>query len=255
MNALNYILLGVVQGLTEFLPVSSSGHLVIFQSILPGVNEPGIILEAFLHAGTLLSVIYFFRKTFFRKNIKYWILICISTIPAVLVGLFLNDHAEKLFTNIRVVGVALLITGFINFATGKIRSKIRESVAFEKFNMKDISNSLIIGVFQAVAIVPGISRSGSTIFAGRKLGLSKNDAAQFSFLMSIPAILGANAFEFVTSNKINSDFNYLYLIGFIFSFLSGVIAIKIVIRFLETAKYEYFSFYVFIVGVLVLIIS
>lgn len=255
MELLTYILLGAVQGLTEFLPVSSSGHLVIFQNIIPGFNQTGILLEAFLHGGTLLSVVYFFRKSIIRKSMNYWILIAVATIPVVLVGLTFGNQVESFFENIRLTGVALLVTGTMNYITNSVKKKGDKLSVPKKIIDLKIKKPLLIGLFQAFAIIPGISRSGSTIFVGRKLGLDKKSATEFSFLMSIPAVLGANIFEFLSSSGKVNGFNYLYIVGFVAAFISGVFAIKVVLKFLEKSDYKYFSYYAFVLGFMVTLLS
>jgi undecaprenyl-diphosphatase len=255
MELIKFILLGVVQGLTEFLPVSSSGHLVIFQQILPGFDQPGVVFEAFLHAGTLFSVVYFFKNSIFKKSVSYWLFVGIATIPAILVGLFFNGIIEILFSNLKIVGIALLVTGILNYATTTIKNKGKEIESSKNLPQLNIRKAFLVGIFQALAIVPGISRSGSTIFAGRKLKLSKKTAAEFSFLMSLPAVIGANVFEFINNGGRGNYFNHFYFAGFIASFISGIVAISIVLKFLEEANYKYFSYYTFVVGLLVIVLS
>lgn len=255
MEIFKYLLLGTVQGLTEFLPVSSSGHLIILKRVLPGFDQPGIFFESFLHAGTLLSIIYYFRKSILKNEINYWLLVGIATVPAVFVGLFLSSQVESAFGNLEIVGFALLITGIINILTSNIKKEGKKLASSKKISSAEMKRSLVIGLFQAFAIIPGISRSGSTIFAGRKLGLSRRLAAEFSFLMSIPVVLGANVFEFLGSRGDINYFSYLYIVGFVASFTSGVFAIRIVSKYLEKANYKYFSYYTLVLGLLVIIIS
>ena len=120
MELTRYAVLGIVQGLTEFLPVSSSGHLVIIQQIFPDFDQPGILLEVILHAGTLLSVLYYFRRSILSKSLNYWVIVGVATLPAVIIGLFMNKLVESLFESIRLVGVALIITGLFNYMTNSI---------------------------------------------------------------------------------------------------------------------------------------
>jgi len=244
MNYIWALILGVLQGFTEFLPVSSSGHLVLAQSLIPNFSQPGILFDVFLHFGTLFAVLFFFRKKIFKLSWKYVLYIVIATIPAVLVGFFLKDSIEILFSNVEIVGIALIITGLLNFLTHKHKEEIKEL---------DSKKSVFVGFMQAFAIIPGISRSGSTIFSGIKSGLSSKDAAEFSFLISVPAIIGANVLEIYSSW--GESINYVpYLIGFISAFISGIFAIKLVLKFLEERKFKIFAFYCLILGLITLLI-
>ena len=244
MNYIWALVLGILQGFTEFLPVSSSGHLVLVQSLIPGFSQPGILFDVFLHFGTLFAVLFFFRKKIFELSWKYVLYIVIATIPAVLIGFFLKDSIEILFSSVEIVGIALIITGLLNFLTHKHKEEIKEL---------DSKKSVFVGFIQGFAIIPGISRSGSTIFAGIKSGLSSKDAAEFSFLISVPAIVGANVLEIYSSW--GESINYVpYLIGFISAFISGIFAIKLVLKFLEEKKFKIFAFYCLILGLITLLI-
>jgi len=245
MNLIWSVFLGIVQGLTEFLPVSSSGHLVILQHFIPGFSQPGVLFDVILHLGTVFSVIYFFRKNIIRYILSNFWIIFIGTIPAGIIGFFFNDFFESMFGNIRLVGFALLITAFLNHLTYKAKER-GEKISFGK--------SLFVGAAQAIAIIPGISRSGSTIFAGSILGIDKKKAAEFSFMLSIPAVLGANILQFFKYRNFLSFEVVPYSIGFLFSFLFGVIAIKVVLRNLSTKGFKYFAYYALLVGLLALII-
>lgn len=237
------LVLGVLQGFTEFLPVSSSGHLVLVQSIIPGFSQPGVLFDVVLHFGTLLAILFFFRKRILSLTWKYILYIVIATIPAVIVGFLFKDTISILFSSVEVVGVALVITGLLNFSTFKHK---------EENKSLDSKKSTFVGMMQAFAIIPGISRSGSTIFAGIKTGLSSKDAAEFSFLISVPAIIGANVLEIYSFG--GESINYVsYLIGFIAAFISGIIAIKMVLKFLKEKKFKIFSIYCLILGMIVLL--
>lgn len=246
MNIFWSIILGLVQGITEFLPVSSSGHLVIFQNLIPEFSQPGALFDVVLHFGTMCAVLIYFSKKLIHLIKKYWLAFIVGTIPAGLVGIFFQGQIESLFTNIRFVGLALMITGVFNFITD-----------ITKTDDKNITykNSFFVGVFQALAIIPGISRSGSTIFAGRLSGISKEKAAEFSFLLSVPAILGANILQFASHgvNAINDPINYFT--GFISAFISGYISIGIVLKALHKKQFKYLGIYCFALGLLVLFFS
>lgn len=236
-------ILGIIQGLTEFLPVSSSGHLVIASHLL-NLNEPGVIFETILHLGTTFAVLYYFRTKIMEikfETIKYLI---IASIPAAIVGLLFQGLIEDLFSSVFVVGVALLVTGFLNYRTDKFNSQR------QKF---DILDSITIGLAQAFAIIPGISRSGTTIFAGSMSGLKKTEVAYFSFILSIPAIIGANILEIISYGPdFSLNFSF-YLVGFIAAFVTGLFAIELVMRFLLSKNFKIFAVYCVALGLLVLI--
>jgi undecaprenyl-diphosphatase len=245
MNLIWALLLGVVQGLAEFIPVSSSGHLVLIQSFIPNFFQPGVTFDVILHFGTILSVLVYFRKKLLSYlNIRFLSLLVVASIPAALVGFFFKDKIEILFQSVKFVGFALLLTGTMNLLVDKLMEK------GIKLNFK---NSFVIGVFQALAILPGISRSGATIFAGVKEGIDKKEAAEFSFILSILAVFGANFLEVLT-NYSEISFSYLnYIVGFLAAFLTGIVGIKLVFRFIQGAHFEYFAYYCFILGFLVIL--
>src|SRR3990167_5348724 len=242
MNSFWAIFLGILQGLTEFLPVSSSGHLAIAQSIIPDFSQPGILFDVVLHAGTLIAVVLFFRKKILKLKTKYIWFLVLGTIPAGLVGYFFQNAIEGLFENIHIVGYALLLTGIMNLLTDKM------AIGKKTINTK---SSLMIGLAQAFAIIPGISRSGSTIFAGTFSGLSKKNAAEFSFLLSIPAILGANILEIAKAPLDKSVNLTFYIVGFLSAFLAGFFAIGFVIKLLIRKRFKVFGIYCLALGILV----
>lgn len=243
MEALNAIILGIVQGLTEFLPVSSSGHLVIFQELL-NFNTPGIIMEVILHAGTLLAVLFFYRKELHKLSSEYLTLIAIGTIPAGIIGLLFNNSIESLFQSLTLVAFALIVTGVMNFYSDK------QKTSKSGLNPRD---ALIIGLFQAFAIIPGISRSGATIFSALVLGKERSEAAKFSFLLSVPAILGANILELATfEGSLGIDYMTL-IVGLAVSFVVGVFAIKLMVNFVKSRTLKIFAVYTFILGISILV--
>lgn len=245
MNYFYSIVLGLIQGITEFLPVSSSGHLVIFQSILPNFSDPGIVLDVILHAGTLLAVLVFFRKKlslFF--NMKFLLLLAVASIPAGIFGFLFGDTVETMFSSVKLVGFALLLTGVINLTTDRFKS-VKDKVS--------MSNAIIIGLFQALAVIPGVSRSGSTIFSGVFQKINRKKAAEFSFLLSVPAIIGANMLEITSHPVVFGKDSVFYLLGFISAFLSGLLAIKLVFRLLESKNFFAFGIYCILLGFSVLL--
>ena len=240
MNFLTAIFLGALQGLTEFLPVSSSAHLVFAQSLIPGFNQVGITFDVILHFGTFFAVIFYFRKKLLHISRKYILYLAIGTIPAVIIGLFFQDTIELMFQSAKLASLALIVTGVLNLLTDRAKPKN------EKINGK---KSLLVGLSQAIAIIPGISRSGSTIFAGVKSGLSGKSAAEFSFLLSLPAILGANILEFYSHGIGTIENPGLYLVGFFSALIAGLAAIRLVIKFLNEKRFQIFAYYCFIVGI------
>ena len=267
MNYLKVILLAVIQGFTEFLPVSSSGHLVLASEIF-GIHYPGITMEVFLHFGTFLSVLVIFRKeiqkilfaffknfwkfTSYRQNMKsdeYFamsIYMLIAIIPAGIVGLFFQDFIESLFKNVSAVGIALIITGTVLFLTQWAENKNRKITLLP---------SIIIGLVQALAIIPGISRSGSTISAGLFFGIDKEKVAKFSFILALPLVFGATLLE--TKNLIGVsaiDWRPI-LLGTIIAFITGYYAIKWILYSLLKGKFYIFSYYCIILGFLVLVLN
>lgn len=243
MEIIYAIILGVVQGLTEFLPVSSSGHLAVIGKFLE-IDQPGVLFEAILHAGTALAVIWYLRDRLLNLSPREWILVGVGSIPAGIVGVFFSDQIEGLFAITKLIGIAFLVTAFFNFQTDKYHGK-RENI--------DTYDAIFIGLFQAFAIIPGISRSGSTIFAGSKMNLNKTRAAEFSFLLSLPAILGANLVEFIRHGA-DVDFNFsLGVAGFIAAFVSGIFAIRFLMKMLTESHLKYFSYYLLGIGILTIL--
>ncbi|NLY10439.1 MAG: undecaprenyl-diphosphate phosphatase [Firmicutes bacterium] len=273
MGLLEAVILAVVQGLTEFLPVSSSGHLVLFSYIL-GVNQPSIAYEVLLHFGTLIAVfIAFWRdivalfqaglkiisnpKAFPRlidedADVRMLVALCIGTIPAVIVALLLESQIEGLFAAPGLTGIVLLITGGVLFITERY-SKI---IALKGKSLKEsvsILDGLIIGIGQAFAIVPGLSRSGTTIGFGLWRGLRREEAARFSFLLSIPAILGATVLAIgdLISGQVNASISTL-IIGTIVAAITGYVAIKFLLQIIKKGRLVYFSYYVWAVGLTII---
>ena len=245
MDIFSAALMGLVQGLTEFLPVSSSGHLVLAQKIIPGFDQPGIAFEVILHAGTLLAILFYFRSSIFSLSRRFVSLLILGTIPAVIIGFLFQDMLEGFFDSVAIVGFALLITGIINIITDKNTGKNKNI---------STSHSLLIGLAQAIAIIPGISRSGSTIFAATSLGISKEEAAKFSFLLSVPAVIGANVLELISPTGTGSfDFS-IYFSGFLAAALSGYFAIGLVFKILTNNKFNYFGVYCLLLGLFTLLV-
>lgn len=237
MTFLHTLILGFIQGVTEFLPISSSGHLNLVQYLFR--LTPSLTFDIFVNTATLLSVLFFFRKkiSYFFQNLKY---IIVASIPAGLVGIFLKDQIETIFSNINLLPYFFLITSVLVFSTKFLSPKD------QKLNYK---KALIIGLFQSLAILPGVSRSGATIFAGLLVGLASVNAFNFSFCLFIPASLGALVLGLkdMTSSGI---FDIQYLLPFILTFLVGLIALKILQKIVINNKFWIFSIYTFILSIL-----
>lgn len=261
MEIINAIILGIIQGLTEFLPVSSSGHLEIAKAILgeDKVGQESMLMTVVLHFATALSTIIIFRKDLaeifggllqFKNNesFQYSLKIVLSMIPAAFVGVFFNDEIEALFGGaLTLVGSMLIITGLLLFLADK--SKPSE----KKVGIKE---SLIIGISQAIAILPGISRSGATISTSVLLGIDKEKSARFSFLMVVPLIFGKMAKDILSGEIQYETSTFLPLIiGFIFAFFTGMIACKWMIKLVKNSQLKYFAYYCFAIGFIVIATS
>ena len=244
------ILLGIIQGLTEFLPVSSSGHLTLVAEIF-GITENNLFTAVALHFGTLMAVIvYYFKdlvKLFRPENHKTIWHIVLATLPAGLVMLFINHKIETMFDSSKFVSFGFLITAIILLATDFIGKRIKET--------KNITwkSALLMGTAQAFAVFPGISRSGSTISGGIILASGeRKQVADFSFLMSIPIILGSTLFEVVSVDY--SSINWIAIIlGVIASFVTGYLAIKFMLKIIKKCNFKWFSLYLFFLFVITFI--
>lgn len=255
MGLLNVIVLGLIQGITEFIPVSSSGHLVIFQHFME--VDGGITLNVFLHFGSLLAVTYVFRKeiigiiTLKEKYRKLTYFIIIGSIPAGVIGLLFEDFFEEVFSTLTVVGVALLITGFLLFISDKINTEER---SLKKMNLGD---AIFIGIAQALAIFPGISRSGSTIVGGLFKGLDRELAARFSFLLALPVIGGATLLQ--TRNIFSVGLEGIAAIeltaGTFTSMIASFFAIKVLLILIKKEKLSIFAYYCWILGLTIIFIA
>lgn len=243
---MKYMLLGIIQGLTEFFPVSSSGHLVIMQKLL-GINGKEIALSIVLHLGTSFSLIIFFFKDILNmlRSIKLLSLVIIVTLITGIIGLSGKDFFEGLFSSPKLVAFALIITGIILILTKRFMDYKRDIL-----NFKD---AFILGITQAIAIIPGISRSGITISTLLFRKVNRQTSFKFSFLASIPAIFGATILEAKHINlALNTEF-INFFIGFIFSLLSGILSLGILKIILNKAKLYYFGYYCIIVAIITLL--
>lgn len=260
MGLFESLILGLVQGLTEFLPVSSSGHLVIFEGLFD-IKSGDIVFEILVHFGTLLAVLVYFRKKLaaiviaviaaifkksernFNPSIKLAVFLIAGTIPAVIIGFSFKKLIEVAFASPQWASGMLLVTALILFST---------RWTLDKSKPNNILNSLIIGCAQALAIMPGISRSGSTISAGMWLGMDKSEAAEFSFLLSIPAIGGAMVLELpemIAKFSVAGSMP-VYLAGALVAAVIGYLSIYYLLAIIKKGKFFYFGLYCLAVGLL-----
>ncbi len=254
MNNLDALLLGIIQGLTEFLPVSSSGHLELGKAILgdTSVPEESLMFTVVVHFATALSTIVVFRKDIWEiirgllsfkwnEEMQFSAKIVLSMIPAAIVGVFFEEQLEALFGgNIMLVGIMLIVTAVLLWFADKARDT-QKKVSF--------SNAFVIGVAQAVALLPGISRSGATISTSVLLGNDKGKAARFSFLMVIPLILGKIAKDILSGDLSTQGGNIsVLIIGFLAAFIAGLIACTWMIKLVKKSKLSWFAIYCLIVG-------
>lgn len=245
---LNEIILSIIQAATEFLPVSSSGHLALYSNLF---STPNLFFITFLHLASLFAVIFFTRKelydlfTFKKETRKLWLYWIIATIPAALIGFLFKDLIESALSSLLFLGIAFLFTGTMLLSTKftKVKSKL------------NVKNSIIIGLFQALALFPGVSRSGMTISAGLFSGIEKEKAARFSFLLFIPLALGAFALEIKDyisgSLEINIPIITL-IISFIICFFLSIAFLNLLTVIIKKDKFWMFSIYCYIIGILTL---
>lgn len=253
MGIIEAIILGIVQGLTEFLPVSSSGHIEIAKALLgTSTQEQNLLMTIVLHAATALSTIFIFRKDIqiiirglfqfrWNKEFQFSLKIILSMVPATIVGLLFENEIELLFSGqILLVGCMLLVTGLLLFLADKAKNT-NQNVNF--------FHALIIGVSQAIAISPGISRSGATISTSVLLGIDREKAARFSFLMVVPLILGKMGKDIISGDILIESATLIPLLtGFTAAFITGLFACTWMIQLVKKSKLKYFSFYCLLVG-------
>ncbi len=248
------LILGIVQGLTEFLPVSSSGHLELGKVLLgdESLPEESLLFTVVVHAATALSTIVVFRKDIleilkglfqfkWNQEAQFSFKIIVSMMPAAIIGVLFNDEIEALFDKqILLVGAMLVITGLLLFLADRAK-KTDKQVSY--------ANALIIGISQAVAILPGISRSGATISTSVLLGIDREKAARFSFLMVVPLIMGKMAKDLLDGNISSESTDLMPLaVGFTAAFCAGLLACTWMISLVKKSQLRYFSYYCFVVG-------
>jgi undecaprenyl-diphosphatase len=272
MNIFQAIILGIVQGLTEFLPVSSSGHLVLLQQLF-GLKEAELFFDISVHMGTLVAVFIFFRKDIYDvilsvlryvkmifktgsfstgnedPDLRLALLIITGSIPTALIGLLFHKIADRLFSSALIAGLMLILTGIVLFLTRFVKTPEKD------ISMFSIRDSFIIGISQGLAIMPGLSRSGTTIATGLFMGLKHETAARYSFLLSIPAILGASLLSFADLAEKAPVSVGISATGAFAAFVTGYFALSFLFYIVRRGRLHYFSPYCVIIGIFSLIIG
>ena len=266
MGLFHAVILGIVQGLAEFLPVSSSGHLVIIQHLF-GLDAPELVFDIAVHVGTLIAVVIYFKKDLvaivaavismtgriFRgqanpadawsdPDVKMGLLIVLGSIPTALIGLGFHQVAEQLFSSVRMVGGMLLVTGFVVWST---RYMTKTDRGIRRFS---ITIAVMVGIIQGVAIIPGISRSGSTIAMGMLLGLKRDLAARYAFLLSLPAIGGAALLAVKDVAQGSAFSGTVILAGMVSAAVVGYLALKLLVFIVNKGQLHIFAPYCWIAG-------
>ncbi len=246
---ISLIILGIVQGLTEFLPVSSSGHLLFLQNLTKISGSNNLFIDVFLHSATFLVIIVYYIKDIWRvlKNIfahpfnleNHWTklgwVIIVGNIPTVILGLIIERYFKNVFQEVNILFITWAITALFLIYSDRLKNFGR--------GLNDIkfSDSLIIGTVQGIAIFPGISRSGSTIIASLFLGIERESAAKFSFLLGLPAMFGAILLELKDAGNINIGFNFVWI--WVVTFVFGFVGLFLLLKLLKNAKFKYFGIY------------
>ena len=269
MKFLGVIILAIIQGISEFLPISSSAHLIIFRDLF-GIGKDAVfgdlelIFDIALHFGTLLAVAIYFFKDFWNmvlsgltKGVKtkegktFWFIV-VATIPAAIVGVLFEDIIEDMIrSNFIIIGLALIIMGIIIYLTDKYFKQERN---IDNMTIKD---AILIGCSQVFALIPGFSRSGTTIATSRSLKLTREDAAKFSFYLSAPVILGAVVLHLIDGDTISLISNNLstFIIGVGVAFIAGLLCIEFLLKYIKKHDFKIFMWYRILLGVIVIVYS
>jgi undecaprenyl-diphosphatase len=261
MNLFEALFLGLLQGVTEFLPVSSSGHLVIAQSLIKNFKEPSLLFDTILHFATFCSVLIYFRRKIstlikafmgfflykyrvtYYDNKRFLWAIFTASIPTAIIGLFLKKYSETIFNTPIYAGYGLIITSLLLYISDKFKGRYPV----------DPSKGFIVGIVQGIAVIPGISRSGSTIAASLMTGIKREEAVEFSFLMALPAVFGATLLQVKDITKIENEQILIYIFSAFVAFISAFFAIHFMIQFVKRAKMIYFSLYCLILGIITVV--
>ena len=249
-NYLDVLILSIIQGISEFLPVSSSAHLIIFSNIIDFSNQ-SLIFDVGLHLGSLLAILFYFRKELLNiaNDKKLFNLLLIGSIPLILVGyIFYSTGIINSFRNLKIIAWATLIFGLLMYFadTFKIEKKIEKNL--------NIRNILIIGIMQILAVIPGVSRSGITITAGRFLNFDRHDSTKISFYLSIPALMGASALALKDVINENVEFNFFLIISIILSFIFSYLTIKYFLIYTKKFSLKFFVIYRIVLSIIIFLI-
>jgi len=249
-NYLEVLILSIVQGISEFLPVSSSAHLIVFSNIIDFSNK-SLIFDVGLHLGSLLAILFYFRKELLniRNDKKLFNLLLIGSIPLILFGyIFYSTGIINSFRNLKIIAWTTLIFGLLMYFadTFNIKKKIEKDLT--------IKNILIIGVMQILALIPGVSRSGITITAGRFLNFDRYDSTKISFYLSIPALMGASVLSLKDVVNENIEFNFLLIISIILSFIFSYLTIKYFLIYTKKFSLKFFVIYRIILSIMIFLI-
>jgi undecaprenyl-diphosphatase len=265
-------ILGVVQGVTEFLPVSSSAHLVLIPELF-NIPAPGVAFDVLLHVATLVAVVGYFigdvvkmitalftPKRMSKADVRYWrrlfFWLVVGSVPAAIIGLALNSFFESLFSSTAAVGIFMVVTSALLFGSDlAVLSAARLKRPGASLGQMGWVDAVVVGLYQALAIAPGLSRSGSTISAGIFLGFDRETAARFAFLLSIPAILGAFLFKLPDLGGEGGPGGAALLVGFLAAAVSGFLSVRFMMRYLKKHRLWGFAVYTLLVGVFVIVLS
>jgi len=253
MDIFQALILGVVQGITEWLPISSSGHLVLLQQLFSLGSS--VAFDVLLHVATLIVIFIVFWKDIaaifkslinirWDENTKLFFFIVLASIPTAIIGLAFNDFLKGLFTNMLLLGVFFIINGIILFLTKFAKEKQGKELNWWE--------SILIGIAQGISIIPSISRSGATVSTGLFLGIKKEKLIKFSFLMAIPAIIGAFVME---SKDLVFENPLALIIGSLAALIIGYFSLKLIIKIIEKGKWHYFAYYCLVLGIVILVLS
>ena len=249
-NYLEVLILSVIQGISEFLPVSSSAHLIIFSNIIDFSNQ-SLIFDVGLHLGSLLAILFYFRKELLNitNDKKLFNLLLIGSIPLILIGyIFYSTGIIDSFRNLKIIAWTTLIFGLLMYFadTFKVEKKIEKNLT--------IKNILIIGIMQILALVPGVSRSGITITAGRFLNFDRHDSTKISFYLSIPALMGASVLSLKDAVNENVEFNFFLIISIILSFIFSYLTIKYFLIYTKRFSLKFFVIYRIVLSIIIFLI-
>lgn len=252
MTWLEAVILAVIEGLTEFLPVSSTGHMILASSFMGIATEP--FTKAFtvvIQLGTILSVVVLYFKRFFR-SVQFYIKLFLAFIPAAVAGILFGDYIDDLLENVTVVAVSLIVGGIVLLFIDRLFNRNPD----RKKETPGIMNAIIIGIFQVIALIPGVSRSAATIIGGLTQGLTRKAAAEFSFFLAVPTMLGATVYKvynfYNEGESFSSDQINLLIVGNVVGFLVAMAAIRLFINFVTSHGFKIFGVYRILLGITIL---